>query len=46
MTDKKTGKANQIEAADVFRQFAWNLAGTLSRKPPARRVQRKPAGRA
>jgi hypothetical protein len=35
------GKAAKHEAAQVFRQFAWNLAGTLaSVKAGTRRVQK------
>lgn len=40
------GKASQVEAAQVFRQFAWNLAGTLAGiKAGTRRVAKpRPAG--
>jgi hypothetical protein len=31
------------EAVEVFRQFAWNLAGTLARPP--RQPPAKPAGK-
>ena len=34
----KTDKPNKRgEAAHVFRQFAWNLAGTLAKDRPPRR---------
>ena len=33
---------SRIEAAEVFRQFAWNLAGKLAApKPPPPRPRRK-----
>ena len=32
MGTKKTAKANPGEATQVFRQFAWNLAGTLVKR--------------
>lgn len=41
MSKKESGKPSGQEAVQVFRQFAWNLAGTLARKKPAR----KPLGR-
>lgn len=44
MSKKQSGKAAGQEAVTVFRQFAWNLAGTLARRRPARRTTRKPAG--
>jgi hypothetical protein len=31
------------EASQVFRQFAWNLAGTLARRRPTGRPRPKPA---
>lgn len=34
------------EAVEVFRQFAWNLAGTLSAARPQRKPRVKPAGKA
>lgn len=30
------------EAAEVFRQFAWNLAGSLALPKPRRRPEAKP----
>jgi len=30
---KKTIKTPGNEASQVFRQFAWNLAGTLAKRP-------------
>ncbi len=30
-TLSKTGKNSKPESSQVFRQFAWNLAGTLSK---------------
>ncbi|MBN9308143.1 MAG: hypothetical protein J0I99_16375 [Devosia sp.] len=42
MGDKQVSKDRQV-AGEVFRQFAWNLAGTLAK--PARRPSRpRPAG--
>jgi hypothetical protein len=38
--DNSTGK--QV-ASEVFRQFAWNIAGTLA-KPPRRVSRPRPAG--
>ncbi|WP_281270381.1 hypothetical protein [Pelagibacterium sediminicola] len=44
MKKVQTGKAGQQEAQQVFRQFAWLLAGTLAaQKSP--RTRRKPTGR-
>jgi hypothetical protein len=37
-----TNKTNRVEAQQTFRQFAWNLAGTLSKAKPA---QPRPAKR-
>ena len=34
------------EAVEVFRQFAWNLAGTLAVTKPQRKPRTKPAGKA
>ncbi|WP_332716982.1 hypothetical protein [Pelagibacterium mangrovi] len=33
MRRRKTTKTPHNEATQVFRQFAWNLAGTLARRP-------------
>ena len=33
------------EAVEVFRQFAWNLAGTLAVVKPARKPRTKPVGK-
>jgi hypothetical protein len=33
MGTKKKAKTNSGEATQVFRQFAWNLAGTLAKRP-------------
>ncbi|WMT91174.1 hypothetical protein [Pelagibacterium sp. H642] len=41
MGRRKTGKSSGNEATQVFRQFAWNLAGTLARRP-AKAAQGKP----
>jgi hypothetical protein len=41
MGTKKTAKSNPSEATQVFRQFAWNLAGTLTKRP-AKAARGKP----
>ena len=30
---KSAGRKSHVEAGEVFRQFAWNLAGTLVTRP-------------
>lgn len=37
----KTSKRQKTEASEVFRQFAWNIAGTLAKQPPKGREQRE-----
>lgn len=40
----RRGKRTTIkegQATDVFRQFAWNLAGTLAKRP-GKAMERKP----
>jgi len=41
MGTKKTAKSNPGEATQVFRQFAWNLAGSLAKRP-TKSVRGKP----
>ncbi|WP_417580435.1 hypothetical protein [Pelagibacterium sp.] len=41
MGTKKTAKNGSGEATQVFRQFAWNLAGTLAKRP-AKTAKAKP----
>ena len=43
MRKQKRLKAEAGEANQVFRQFAWNLAGTLAKSPPA--PTRSPGGK-
>ena len=43
MRKSKRPKAESGEANQVFRQFAWNLAGTLSKSPKA--PTRSPGGK-
>lgn len=35
------GKSSRVDAVQVFRQFAWNLAGTLTKRP-AKAARGKP----
>lgn len=46
MTPQRKPGEKADEAAQVFRQFAWNLAGTLARPnpKPSRRGGQKPDG--
>ncbi|WP_421952378.1 hypothetical protein [Pelagibacterium sp.] len=41
MGTKKTAKSNPGDATQVFRQFAWNLAGSLAKRP-GRAAKAKP----
>lgn len=45
MGRKRTGKINSGEAAQVFRQFAWNLAGSLAKRPEKSASQKPEASR-
>lgn len=36
MTEKKQGTGASGDARQVFRQFAWHLAGTLTQRKTAR----------
>ena len=38
-------KSNRANAQQTFRQFAWNLAGTLASARPASKASTKPAGK-
>ena len=38
-------KSNIPKAQQVFRQFAWNLAGTLASSRPGSKVVLKPGGK-
>lgn len=44
MKKSQATKSNQSDPQQVFRQFAWLLAGTLASRKP-QRAPRKPAGR-